>query len=62
MKRYGDIKVGTKLLTGFMIDASIAARIGAIGLNSIKNVGSAADIILDEEVPLADSSMESTID
>jgi len=61
VKKYGDIKVGTKLLTGFMIVACIAASIGYIGLTSIKNVGSAADIILDERVPLADSSMESTI-
>jgi len=44
-----------------MIVACIAASIGFIGLSSIKNVGTAADIILDEKVPLADSSMESTI-
>jgi methyl-accepting chemotaxis protein len=61
MKKFGDIKVGTKLITGFMIVACIAATIGFIGLNSIKTVGMAGDVILDEQVPLADASMESTI-
>ncbi len=61
MMKLGDIKVGTKLITGFMVVAVIAAVIGVIGLSNITKVGKAGDIILDEQVPLADASMESMI-
>jgi methyl-accepting chemotaxis protein len=56
-----NIRVGTKLITGFLTVAVIAAVVGVIGLSNIKTIGGAADIIMDEQVPLADASMESII-
>jgi methyl-accepting chemotaxis protein len=56
-----NIKVGTKLIAGFLTVAVIAAVVGVIGLSNIKTIGGAADVIMDEQVPLADASMESTI-
>ncbi len=61
MIKLGDVKVGTRLIAGFMSVAVIAASIGMIGISNIKKVGLAGDIILDEQVPLADASMESMI-
>jgi methyl-accepting chemotaxis protein len=61
MMKLGDIKVGTKLISGFLIVAVIAAIVGAIGVTNIKTIGMAADVIMDEQVPIADASMESTI-
>ena len=59
--KLGDIPVGTKLISGFLIVAVIAAVVGAIGVTNIKTIGTAADVIMDEQVPIADASMESTI-
>ncbi|MFC1614718.1 methyl-accepting chemotaxis protein [Gemmatimonadota bacterium] len=56
-----NIKIGSKLIGGFIIVASLIAVVGAIGINGINNVGTAADIIMDEEVPIADASMEMMI-
>ena len=56
------MKVRTRLLLGFFLVAMLVATLGVICFISIGNVGRAADIILDEEVPLADNSMEATID
>ncbi|RJQ58308.1 MAG: HAMP domain-containing protein [Desulfobacteraceae bacterium] len=56
-----DIKVGTKLIAGFLAVAFLVAVVGAIGLNNIEKIASAADKILDEDVPVADASMESII-
>ena len=61
MKKLGDIGVGTKLITGFLVVAAIATMIGVIGIININKVAKAGDIILDEQVPLADASMESMI-
>jgi methyl-accepting chemotaxis protein len=58
---FGDMKVGTKLLAGFIAVALLVAIVGGIGLMSIKNIGKQADIIMDEEVPMADASMEAMI-
>jgi len=56
-----DMKIGTKLLGGFILVAMIVGLVGGIGILSINKVGRSADLILDEEVPLADASMEAMI-
>jgi methyl-accepting chemotaxis protein len=56
-----NLRVGTKLIAGFLTVAVIAAVVGVIGLSNIKTIGGAADVIMDEQVPLADASMESII-
>lgn len=56
-----NLKVGTKLLLGFMIIAVIAGTIGIVGLINLNTVGAAADIIMDKELPLSDAAMESMI-
>jgi methyl-accepting chemotaxis protein len=61
MMRLKDIKVGTKLLAGFMAVASVVAVVGIIGLWNVFLISDKADVILDEKVPIADASMELTI-
>ena len=56
-----NMKVGTKLIAGFLTVAVLAAVVGIIGLTNIKKIGKSADVIMDEQVPLADASMESII-
>ncbi|MCK5734246.1 MAG: HAMP domain-containing protein, partial [Candidatus Latescibacteria bacterium] len=52
------INIGPKLIGGFIIVALIVVVVGVIGLNGIKTVGKSADVIMDEEMPIADASME----
>ena len=61
MMKLGNIKVGTKLVSGFIIVAVLVGIVGMVGLNSLEKVMTTADVILDEQVPMADASMESTI-
>jgi len=61
MVRLGNIKVGTRLITGFMAVAMLVALVGVIGLANLRTVGRAADVIMEEQVPLADASMEASI-
>jgi methyl-accepting chemotaxis protein len=61
MRLLANLKIGTKLITGFTFLALLVVVVGAIGYNGIKEVGRAADIILDEQVPIADFSMELAI-
>ena len=56
-----NMKLGPKLIAGFVFVAVLILVVGGIGLNSINTMGTAADIILDEEVPIADATMEMTI-
>jgi methyl-accepting chemotaxis protein len=56
-----DIKVGTKLITGFMAVALIVVIVGVTGIYNIQKMGKAADVMMDEEMPLADASMEAMI-
>ena len=56
-----NVKIGTKLIGGFLTVALFIGVVGAIGINGIKTVGMAGDVILDEEVPIADASMEMMI-
>ncbi|MBU1737246.1 MAG: HAMP domain-containing protein [Proteobacteria bacterium] len=59
--KINDIKVSVKLIGAFLIVALIVAIVGVTGLITCNNVGKATDIILDEQVPLADATMESSI-
>ncbi|MFC1563504.1 methyl-accepting chemotaxis protein [candidate division KSB1 bacterium] len=56
-----NVKVGPKLIGGFLVVALIIVVVGFIGTRGINLVAEAADIILDEEVPIADASMEMMI-
>ena len=56
-----NMKLAPKLIASFVLVALIVVVVGIIGLNSIKNIATMSDIILDEEVPVADATMEMTI-
>lgn len=60
MKRK-NITVGQKLLIAFLSVTVMVAIVGFIGMRGLNLTGRAADIILDEKVPLADASMEASI-
>ena len=53
-----NMKIGVKLLGGFIIVSLLLIVVGSVGFRGISNMGAQADIILDEEVPVADASME----
>ena len=57
----GNIKVGTKLIAGFLIIAVLVLCVGGIGYFTLKSTGSTANKILDIDVEGADAAMESTI-
>ena len=57
----GNIKVGTKLIAGFLIIAVLVLCVGGIGYFTLKNTGRTANLILEVDVEGADASMESTI-
>ncbi len=61
MTKTKQMKVGTKMLLGFMVVAIIAGAIGVVGLINLNTVGTATDVIMDEQVPIADASMEAMI-
>lgn len=61
MEKTKQIKVGTKLLLGFMAVALIAGIIGTIGLINLNFVGNAADVIMERELPVSDAVMNSII-
>ena len=61
MKLFSNITIRAKLLTGFSVLALLVVTIGAIGYNGISKVAKAGNIILDEQVPIADYSMELAI-
>ena len=56
--KLSDVKIGQKLLGGFLIIASLLAIVGTVSLVQIRTMGKAADIILEEEVPVSDAVME----
>ncbi|MBF0109065.1 MAG: hypothetical protein HQL76_07820 [Magnetococcales bacterium] len=60
--RFSDFKVGTKLLSGFILVALIGALMGGLGLRSLGGLMREADLIFEEKVPLADAAMEAIID
>jgi methyl-accepting chemotaxis protein len=61
MALLSNVSIRAKLLTGFTVLALLVVMVGAVGYNGIKEVSEAADIILDEQVPIADFSMELAI-
>ena len=61
INKFTNMKIGQKLNASFLILALLVALTGYIGYTSVKNVGASGDFILDEKVPIADASMESTI-
>jgi methyl-accepting chemotaxis protein len=56
-----DMKIGTRLLGVFGLVVFLVALVGTIGMTGISKTGRAADIILDEKVPVADAAMEGMI-
>ncbi|MCL5104564.1 MAG: methyl-accepting chemotaxis protein [Armatimonadetes bacterium] len=52
------LKLGPKLIGGFVVVAIIAAVVGVIGISGISKTGKAGDAMLENEFPLADASME----
>ncbi len=54
----GNIKIGTKLLAGFFLITALLAISGFVSYIQLNQVMSAADMILDEKVPIADTVME----
>ncbi len=59
--RLADVKVGKKLTSGFLAVALIILAVGGIGIVNIDKISTAANQIMDVEVPLADASMEAMI-
>ena len=55
------MKVGVKIIGGFCIISVLLAIVGITGMTGLKKTGKAADIIMDEKVPIADASMEGMI-
>jgi methyl-accepting chemotaxis protein len=55
------LTISTKLILGFLFVSFITAVVGFLGITNVQKVGKAADVILDEEVPVADAAMECTI-
>ena len=57
----GNIKVGTKLIAGFLIIAVLVLCVGGVGFMTLKSTGQTANEILNVDVEMADASMESNI-
>ncbi len=57
----GNIKVGTKLIAGFISIAVMVLCVGAVGFFTLKSTGNTANNILAVDVATADGSMESNI-
>ena len=56
------LNIGTKLISGFVFVSLLVALAGVLGIYNIGVVGRAGDVILHDKVPVADMSMEGTID
>jgi methyl-accepting chemotaxis protein len=54
--------IRTKLLGGFIFVSLLTVAAGGFGIYYVGKVGEAADVILDEKVPVADQSMDSMIE
>jgi methyl-accepting chemotaxis protein len=57
----GNIKVGTKLIGGFLIIAILVLCVGGIGFFTLRSTGETANTILGVDVEGADAAMESNI-
>ncbi|HWR72767.1 MAG TPA: methyl-accepting chemotaxis protein, partial [Nitrospirota bacterium] len=58
MAKLRDIRIGTKLSIGFMSVTALLAVLGIVSYVQLNRVMNAADLILDERVPVADMAME----
>jgi len=56
-----DLRIGTKMITAFLIVALLVAVAGVVGILMIRDIGAELDIILDTKVPFKDISMEAII-
>ncbi len=56
--KLGDIKIGKKLIGGFLLVTLLLVVVGAVSLTQLRTVAKSADIILHQEVPVADAVME----
>jgi len=56
-----NMKLSTKQIGGFILVALIIAVVGATGTYGLKTMGGAFDVAMDDQVPLADASMEGMI-
>jgi methyl-accepting chemotaxis protein len=56
--KLGNIRIGTKLLSGFFLVTALLAAVGIVSYIQLNAVMSAADSILDHQVPVADTVME----
>ena len=56
------MKIGNKLTGAFLLVALLVAAVGYTGIWGLGKLMTTADYILDEEVPIADASMEATIE
>jgi len=61
MTWFKNMKISTKLILSFTVVSLFIFMAGIFGIVNVKKVGSAGDKILDEQVPLADCSMEAMI-
>ncbi len=55
------LKIGTKLIAGFMAVVVLMLVISLVAYFNLQTVAKSADEILDDEVPIADCSMEAMI-
>ena len=59
--KLGNIKVGIKMVWGFLIVAGFIAVVGLISLNGMNSMMKATDYIMDVSVKVTDAAMESEI-
>ncbi|MEE8358211.1 MAG: methyl-accepting chemotaxis protein [Candidatus Hydrothermarchaeales archaeon] len=55
---FNDMKIGKKLIIGFLAVAALVLVAGLVGYNATNTIARSSGIILDEKVPIADASME----
>lgn len=58
---FKNMTLATKQIGGFVVIALMIVIVGIIGINGLRTMGGAFDVVKDEEVPLADASMEAMI-
>ncbi|MDH4164101.1 MAG: methyl-accepting chemotaxis protein [Nitrospirota bacterium] len=60
--KLSDVKIGTRLLAGFFLVTLLLVIVGVVSYIQLNTVMAAADSILEEEVPVADTVMEMKAD
>ena len=55
------LRIGTKLIGGFMVLVVLMLVISLVAYLNLQTVAKSADVILNDEVPIADASMEAMI-